>query len=335
VSKIKICFVDFWEGFNPDDNFFLIFLKNFFEVEVSKNPDFCIFSNYGYENLRFNSCIKIQFVGENVVPDFNLADYAMGFHHLYFDDRYFRLPLYYVYGAHFIPEGLQKIRTIEPLAPEKLLNRKFCNFVYSNASTADPIRRLFFEQLSRYKKVDAGGKYLNNIGYQISKKLDFIKDYKFTIAFENSVCEGYTTEKIFEPMVAKSMPIYYGNPLVNIDFNPESFIWMRNEQQMKSVVEEIIRLDLDDNAYLEKMSKPYLTKEQLSYNWELELEHFLKNIITKGPNDKRTPEYGFNQYYSEELRQMTMLRKNQMKINKWKALISDISVKLKLKSKKY
>ena len=33
----------------------------------------------------------------------------------------------------------------------------------------------FFHKLNEYKKVDSGGKYLNNIGKPVVDKMDFIK----------------------------------------------------------------------------------------------------------------------------------------------------------------
>ena len=79
---------------------------------------------------------------------------------------------------------------------KELGDKKFCNFVYSNSGNCDPIREAFFHQLCKYKKVDSGGKYLNNIGKAVGDKLQFIKDYKFTIAFENSSCSGLYYRKI-------------------------------------------------------------------------------------------------------------------------------------------
>ena len=66
--------------------------------------------------------------------------------------------------------------------------------------------------------------YLNNVGGPVKNKIDFIMDHKFTIAFENSSYPGYTTEKIFEPMLVNSIPLYWGNPLVDRDFNTKSFL---------------------------------------------------------------------------------------------------------------
>ena len=72
----------------------------------------------------------------------------------------------------------------------------------------------FFNALSVVKHVDSGGRHLNKIGYSVDNKMEFIKDYKFVIAFENSSYPGYTTEKILEPLVAGCIPVYWGSPAV-------------------------------------------------------------------------------------------------------------------------
>ena len=66
-----------------------------------------------------------------------------------------------------------------------MAKRKFCAFVVSN-SNANGIRRDFFETLSEYKKVDSGGRYLNNVGGAVKDKIEFCSQHKFTIAFENT-----------------------------------------------------------------------------------------------------------------------------------------------------
>ncbi len=37
-------------------------------------------------------------------------------------------------------------------------------------------------------------------------------NYKFTLALENSLLPHYMTEKIWEPLAAGSVPVYYGAP---------------------------------------------------------------------------------------------------------------------------
>lgn len=71
-----------------------------------------------------------------------------------------------------------------------------------------------FEALKKYKKVNSGGRYLNNIGRAVVDKIQFESRHKFSICFENSSYPGYTTEKIIEAFAAKTIPIYWGNPCV-------------------------------------------------------------------------------------------------------------------------
>ena len=68
------------------------------------------------------------------------------------------------------------------------------------------------------------GRVLNTLGHRVADKQAFLRDYKFTIAFENESHPGYTTEKIVEPMLADSIPIYWGDPLVGTDFEVESWL---------------------------------------------------------------------------------------------------------------
>jgi hypothetical protein len=98
---------------------------------------------------------------------------------------------------------------------------------------------------------------LNNVGGRVPNKLEFIRKFKFTIAFENFSYPGYTTEKLTEPMVMQSLPIYWGNPLVHYDFNPRSFINWHDYGNDEAVIERIIELDRNDDLYLEYLGEPY------------------------------------------------------------------------------
>lgn len=321
---VKIKFVDFWKNFDPADNYFHNFLKGHYNVELSDTPDYLFFSVYGYEHLNFKDCVKILYTGENTVPDYNFCDYAMGFHYMDFDDRYMRFPLYLIYPGF---EELKKPKNVD----ESLANRKFCNFVYSNNVNADPLRNYFFEELSKYKQVDSGGRYMNNIGGPVGDKIAFVKDYKFTIAFENSSSPGYTTEKIMEPMTVMSMPIYFGNPLVGKDFNEKSIVLLKDRNKIDELISEIIQLDKDPEAYLNKLSQPWLTEEQKQKAWETELLVFIENIFSRPITEaKRIPQYGFTDFYSGNLNTMYALFVEREKLNRTKNKIKQF-LKLKFK----
>jgi len=77
-------------------------------------------------------------------------------------------------------------------------------------------------------------------------KIEFLKRYKFNIAFENASLPGYTTEKIVEPMAARCLPIYWGNPLIEREFNPKSFLNYFDFRDDDALIEKIIEFDESD-----------------------------------------------------------------------------------------
>lgn len=289
MQTIKVYFTDFWKGFDPNNNFITDKISGI-NIVVDPNPDFLFYSSHGNEHLKFSNCIKIYFTGENDVPDFNYCDYGISFHPINFGDRHLRFPLYLLYGDYY-----ERIKKNHPVLPE-WTDRKFCNFVYSNSTLADPFRESFFHELSKYKTIDSGGRFLNNIGKPVADKISFIQEYKFTIAFENSSINGYTTEKIIEPMRVNSMPIYWGNPQVDLDFNEESFVWIKDKSKIREIIDYIVFLDENDKEYINKLSLPWLTREQTQKNWDEIFSFFITNIISQTPQEAtRITNYGYAQ----------------------------------------
>ena len=234
-KKIKIKFVDFFDGFNTHENEFVDILKERYDVVFSDKPDYVFYSGFGYKHLDYD-CIRIFFTGECITPDFNQCDYAIGFDRLDFGDRYIRIPLYmlFQYKKDFL--HLQERREFD----KDFLKQKtgFCNFVYSNCFAQD-LRTQMLELLSKYKKVDSGGRYKNNIGGAVNDKKEFQKKYKFSIAFENTSHNGYATEKITEAFAAGTIPIYYGDPKVAEDFDERAFVNCHRYNSLEDVVEKV------------------------------------------------------------------------------------------------
>ncbi len=117
----------------------------------------------------------------------------------------------------------------------RLQKTKFCNMVVSNAKR-DKKCEEFFISCQNIKKLIQEEDILTILGGPVPDKLEFIKDYKFTMSFENSSYPGYTTEKIIETMFVMSIPVYWGNPSIAIEFNPGSFI---KQHDFKNVDEAI------------------------------------------------------------------------------------------------
>lgn len=250
-KHVRINFCDFWPNFNKERNYLVELLKTRFTIEITDKPDFLIYSVFGNEHKKFN-CVKIFFTGENVRPNFAECDYSFSFDFIDSPKSY-RLPLY----AWWAPAN----ELVKPpnLDVEKILSGKtrFCNFIYGNPNATKRIA--FMQKLSQYKQVDSAGTFMNNVGRIVTEmeKVDFIKDYKFTIAFENTEYPGYTTEKLVQPMLAYSLPIYCGNPLIDRDFNTKSFLNYSDFTSEEKLIERIIEIDQNDALYKHYLQQPY------------------------------------------------------------------------------
>lgn len=257
-NKIKIAFADFWGGFeyNPTgkenfDNVIYRMLSEDFEIEISNDPDYLIYSVFGNSHTNYK-CKKILYTGENRRPDYNYCDYSISFD--YIDDhRNLRLPLSAInLYENGIINDFEKNIDFEKIKSEKT---KFCNFIFSNQSAE--LRNVLFQELSKYKQVDAGGRVFNNIGYFVDDKLKFQSQYKFTIAFENSQFPGYTTEKLVHPKLVDSIPIYWGNPVVSKDWNTKAFINAYDFKNLYEMIEFVKEVDNNDDLYYNMLKEPH------------------------------------------------------------------------------
>ena len=215
----------FWQNLCASA-FFGRFLYRFFQDEI-------------HMPILKTKAIRIFYTAENCRPDMDNCEWAFTFD---YDEelknpRHLRLP-YYKLEAEDTKNLVRENINIKKIMKQKT---KFCAFIYSKNV---PFRNKFFRKLSKYKKVDAPGDSMRNMppipepnkssdlrfipnqknkGWQ-KRKIEFLKPYKFVIAFENSSYPGYTTEKMYHPMLAKSIPIYWGNSKVYRDFNTKSFL---------------------------------------------------------------------------------------------------------------
>lgn len=280
MKAVKINFTDFWPGFNPSNNYLYNTLSKYFTLELSNEPEYLFFSCYSNLHLQYN-CTKIQFLAENKRPDFRLADYALSFDYLQ-DDRHLRLPLYVFYfDEEYTVEKLLRPKTdaeIQQLLDEK---RKFCCLLVSNPKALERID--FFKKLSTYKKVDSGGRVLNNIGGPVKNKLAFTKNYKFVIAFENSSYPGYTTEKVLEPKQVDAVPVYWGNPLIGQEMNTKSFINFHETGSFEQLMEQVIEADRQEDKYIEYLREPLFKGYRPNeYFDETRLVQFFEKVLSAG-----------------------------------------------------
>ncbi len=128
---------------------------------------------YNYEHIeqKYNNSIKIAFYGENKIPDFNKADYAIGFQNLNYLDRYFKRTnlIMILKVRYFHIKNKDFIAKRNKVLNSQILN-KFFAAVISNYKSSDGFRIKFIKELNKYKKVDMGGSFMNNIEAQLKIK---------------------------------------------------------------------------------------------------------------------------------------------------------------------
>lgn len=260
-------FCDWWNQeygggtFNPEDNLLINTLRKhsshkFRIVSPDKLPDILFYSVFGNNNSKINALRKIFYTGE----PYSLKDDAD--YNVTFDDdsaKNTRVPLWLCYM-----KGVPNTRSV----PEN--KRKFCSFVASNEGR-DNIRKRLVESLSKYKKVDCGGQYMNNIGMVIPKgtdasgKINFNKQYKFTFAIENTnTYRGYCTEKILDAFKSGCVPIYWGHPNVVDDFDMRSFINANDFASFEELTEYVRKVDNDDVLYRSYFEHPIFSEYWLN-----------------------------------------------------------------------
>lgn len=111
---------------------------------------------------------------------------------------------------------------------------------------------------------------------EVKDKFSILKNYKFTLCFENAIFPGYVTEKIFDAIFAGSVPIYYGAPDIKKYVPAEAFIDVRgfnNYDELYLFINSINEAKYGE--YLEAM-KNFISSDDYK---KFSQEHFAKKIL--------------------------------------------------------
>lgn len=210
--------------------------------------------------------------GEAIYPDMNLFDYAITqATDFSSNNRITRMPPHFFYQRSLL-QGDFKNSLNEEEARKILSNRKFCNFIYSNPFS-HPMRDQLFYNILEYKPIDSLGAHLNNTNIPPSRRetnwaelsVKLKANYKFSIACENALCCGYTSEKLLTSFQAHTVPIYWGNPAVTKEYNENAFINLHSFDSFDELLKRIEYIDTHDEEWIKMVTSPWQTEEQVKY----------------------------------------------------------------------
>ena len=141
-------------------------------------------------------------------------------------------------------------------------------------------RDLYTKELMQHISVDSYGKCLNNkefpdhlksgdnmLKFQHKELYEFIHGYKFTLAFENSRCDDYVTEKLWRPLHMRSIPIYHGAKTIR-DWVPaqHSVIYAEDFDHPRELAEYLHYLESNETAFEEYFEYKNKIKNQRLIN---------------------------------------------------------------------
>jgi hypothetical protein len=264
MKTLKIYFEDMWGydqfQFNHHNNYFVSLLSKKYNVVIDPNPDILFFSVFGLNNRRYN-CKKVFVCGENTGHHFRnpLSEPCdVSLSQLDEKDKNIYFPLWVLFVNWFhqkqpnkLPSNPTFLCDVNDIINSGIIKKiKFCAFINNN-----PIedRLKIFDLLNEYKKVDSYGGLNNNVGGPIrgseQEKINVLRDYKFTIAFENSYHSGYNTEKIIQPLSVNTVPLYKGGERVKEFFNMKKIIYANDFNSLEEMANYIIELDKDEQKF--------------------------------------------------------------------------------------
>jgi GR25 family glycosyltransferase involved in LPS biosynthesis len=269
------------------------------------------FYNNNEKHIDFPKNVpRIFFTGENCQDNEykNYPDLCLTFSTKE-DEKHIRFPLWMLYIEWFDNDTIIPQRELNS-NPNKLPNFlctnhtsvedyiefenrvDYCSFIVSNPNCE--IRNKIFHALNEYKKVNSGGLLFNNIGGYLQStyagggagdiaKYNFMSLHKFSLCFENSIGDGYVTEKLLHAKLAGCVPLYYGDKFAEHDFNPDGFFNLHKMfgNDTDAMIDFIKNLDSDDNKEKCKIisNTPALSGIWLERAWD-RLEKVAKALFS-------------------------------------------------------
>ena len=289
---MKICITNNWTN---DEHWWIYKLfKNYFNGNIeltkdSKNCDILIFSNFGVEedykstNAKFR--IFTSWETRFYIPITNERMPYANFSLTYMPTQgtNFRMPLWYSWidwcnnnktddfilvcgqshhyiGKNILPDDLvpSKSNFNNLYDPQSILDRtNFCCMLVGNPEPDSlSVRAEIFNEITKQiQQVHGFGLVFKN-RFE-GNKIALLRNYKYNLCYENSVHEGYVTEKLFDAKFAGCIPLYNGDPVYSkIDFNEDCFLNKINYSNNHDFIQEIKKLNSDKNYFIEKTQQP-------------------------------------------------------------------------------
>ena len=111
-------------------------------------------------------------------------------------------------------------------------------------------------------RIDYAGGYKTNVpklhaDFCSREFIDFVSNYKFIVALENTNEEEYITEKILHGLLSKTIPIYWGARTAFKYFNKDRMLYIEDETDdaITAVIDTMKSILTDNSKYLDIVNR--------------------------------------------------------------------------------
>lgn len=292
---ISIAYINYWND-PHNDNYFTKFIEENIgpvkKVNPTENPDIliasCMENINNVQNIKAKC--KLFYYGENLnrYPPYNndkllydTFDLIIGFKHTDLSKKQIRFPLWLMYYHYYKYNENDNILTyIQNKYNENIKKQKDIFGTIIARHDCDGQRTLIYNELSKYGNIKAPGTYRKNtqsIGNTHNDKINYISRGTYNICPENSVYEGYFTEKIFQAFEGGTIPLYWAVDLPEpeiINKNKYCFCDINNKEILEKSIHNVSN---NPNQYIEGE----LFKKNAGEKIQLFYSTLLDNILLK------------------------------------------------------
>lgn len=251
---LRVSCTNFWEGFNLADSLIFYLISKAAEnsgltciaVDKDEPVDIMLFSCFGtiaHDDTQ-RAILNIIYLGENVRPEYTTFDYSISSDAFEYCGKNIYLPVWLDYIFSSRNEKSTKINA------ETALNDLYVNCLSKSqkwesrsdrivlvANNMTPLRKSLVSYLKASGiKINIYGSHFN----PIADKVELYGKHKFVLCPENSLFNGYSTEKFLEPALCNCYLIHWGFMDKEIASSLSARLISINSE--KQVVDQILNL---------------------------------------------------------------------------------------------
>lgn len=310
-NVVKVYFDGFWDGFhertNATHNLFLLDLMEAVygkKAEVASNIDEAdvlientqvVNTNRNYKKWQHTYL----FSGESYIrhdkDEYSCVLYGQRNH-----KNIINVPEFVPYVHCSLDKGFQE-KNKTPFVRE--VPKKDVLVVISNPG--GHIRNRFIDQLERSGlNITFAGAYKNNIGgayqpyYNSPEFNDYVKQFKFMVAMENSEQDTYITEKVIHGLRAGVIPVYWGSKRVHDYIYSDRILTVTCENDIDTIIKAM--KEMSSSEWLNRVNQPAFTNFGKTYTVPTIAKH-IRNLLMPGPYPQLTSILSLcNQAYEPE-----------------------------------